>query len=135
MLTVPKGGFSQKRILIIQPADTVYLPLHGILEAECKDYQVVVAPSIPALLNLLLLQPFDLTLIDKREIGWGWLKLAQIIRGFWPDTPILLLAEDTLDSFNKPDQSWAFDRFLQKPCTPGQLLEAVEQLLEQTEAK
>lgn len=130
-----KSGFSQKRILIIQPTDNTYLPLKGIFEAECKDYQVVVAPNIPALLNLLLLQPFNLALIDKHEVGWSWLKLAQIIRGFWPDTPILLLADDALDLFDKPDQSWAFDRFLQKPCPPRQLLETIEQLLEQTGAK
>lgn len=130
-----KDGFSQKRILIIQPTDNIYLPLKGIFEAECKDYQVVVAPNIPALLNLLLLQPFNLALIDKHEVGWGWLKLAQIIRGFWPDTPILLVAEDALDSLDKLEQSWAFDRFIQKPCTPRQLLEAIEQLLERTSAK
>lgn len=130
-----KDGFSQKRILIIQPTDNIYLPLKGILEVERKDYQVVVAPNIRALLNLLLLQPFNLALIDKHEAGWDWLKLAQIIHGFWPDIPILLLAEEAADSFHKSEQSWTFDRFIQKPFTPGQLLEAVEQLLERTGAK
>jgi DNA-binding NtrC family response regulator len=134
-LIYPKDSLSQKRILIIQPISPVHLPLEGILVEQYRDCQVVVAPSIPALLNLLLLQPFNLVLIDQQEAGWSWLKLAQIVRGFWPDTSILLLAEDDAESFHKPEQSWAFDCFIQKPFTPEQLMETVQQLLEGTGQK
>ncbi|MCL4258407.1 MAG: response regulator [Anaerolineales bacterium] len=116
----------EKRVLIVESEATIHALLERIFETEDMDYQVSTVPDMPAVLPLLLKNPFDVVLLDQHTADRTWLKLAHIVRAFWPESRVLLMMGDDPFLLDEQQEAEAFDAFIQKPFTLQELMDKIE---------
>lgn len=122
-----------KSILIVDDEESVRTLLKITFERLKPDYQVVTAPDSYAALGRMMQHSFDLVLTDWHMGGMDGLELAGAIRDISPDTRILLMTGS--DPCQLPDvvKSVGLNGWLEKPFTPAQVLNVVEQVMEATD--
>jgi CheY-like chemotaxis protein len=104
-----------------------------------KHYDVTTAPSGQAALDLFAKGagpggegPFDVVVSDMRMPGMSGAEFLSALRELHPEVPRLLLSgQSDLDAAIAAINDAKVFRFLTKPCTVDQLVEAVDDALEQ----
>ena len=119
-------------VLVVDDEENVRTLLKLIFERLRPDYQVVTAPDSYAALGRMMQHSFDLVLTDWHMGGMDGLELAGAIRDISPDTRILLMTGSDPCQLRDVVESVGLDGWLEKPFTPAQVLNVVEQVMEPT---
>jgi DNA-binding response OmpR family regulator len=116
-----------KRILIVDDEPNVRLSYRSVLEAE--HYSVEEASSAPTGLEKLIAGHFDLVILDMRMPEMDGLALLARMRDRGLATPVVIItAYGDLPHAVRAVRLGAID-FLQKPLTPEQLRQLVEEVI------
>lgn len=116
-----------KRILIVDDEPNVRLSYRTVLEAE--HYAVEEANSAPVGLEKLVAGHFDLAILDMRMPEMDGLELLARMRERGLTTPVVIItAYGDLPHAVRAVKLGAID-FLQKPLTPEQLRQLVEEVI------
>jgi two-component system, cell cycle sensor histidine kinase and response regulator CckA len=73
--------------------------------------------------------PFDLLLTDVMMPRMSGAELARRVRHSWPMLPVLYVTGFSDKLFAEKPVLWEDEAFLEKPCSPNLLVEAVNRLL------
>ena len=110
-------------VLIIDDEENIRSSLRKILIRE--GYQVVTIESGEAAVSCLLVQAFDLVLIDLKLPGIGGIEVLELLQQQFPETvAIILTAHGSLETAIQALRHGAHD-YLLKPCNPLDLLNSV----------
>lgn len=95
-----------------------------------SGHDVVSAKSGEEALKILRDTPFDLVVLDLKLGGKvDGIKVLEAVRWRWPDTSVIILtAHGSLDSAVSAID-YGVDKYVQKPLTPKELREVVEEVL------
>jgi DNA-binding response OmpR family regulator len=122
-----------KRILIVDDEPNVRLSYRSVLEAE--HYSVEEASSGPMGLEKLIAGHFDLAILDMRMPEMDGLALLARMRERGLATPVVIItAYGDLPHAVRAVKLGAID-FLQKPLTPEQLRQIVEEIVTRHETE
>ena len=119
-------------VLVVDDEENVRTLLKLIFERLKPDYQVVTASNSYAALGRMMQHSFDLVLTDWHMGDMDGLELAGAIRDISPDTRILLMTGSDPHQLPEVVESVGLDGWLEKPFTPAQVLNVVEQVMELT---
>jgi CheY-like chemotaxis protein len=119
-----------KRILIVDDEENTYLLLKHIFETRKPDYQVVIAPDGLTAMGRLMQRGFELVLADWQMAEMDGLELAERILDISPDTKILLITGAGTPELDSAIKSLGLAGWVEKPFTPIDILNVVEQLLD-----
>ncbi|MBN1260131.1 MAG: response regulator transcription factor [Anaerolineae bacterium] len=121
---------SEARTLVVDDEASIRLFIEKALERT--GHEVTTAANGEEALVILRNTPFDLVILDLRLGGKiNGLKVLEGIRWRWPDTAVIILtAHGSLESAMTAIEG-NVDRYLLKPLTPGELRQAVNEVLEE----
>ena len=120
-------------VLVVDDEESVRTLLKMTFERLRPDYQVVTAPDSYAALGRMMQHSFDLVLTDWHMGGMDGLELAGAIRDISPDTRILLMTGSDPCQLHDVVESVGLKGWLEKPFTPVQVLNVVDQVMEATD--
>jgi DNA-binding response OmpR family regulator len=111
-------------LLVVDDERAMRESLEEILELE--GFQVAMAESGEAALDLLRQAPFDLMLLDLKMKGMDGLQVTEAAKQISPETVIIMLtAHGTLESAISAMRRGAFD-YLLKPASVPEIIAAVQ---------
>jgi two-component system cell cycle sensor histidine kinase/response regulator CckA len=117
------------RVLIVDDDERMRLFVDAVLRgegyettvAEDGDDAIAVAAKAPA--------PFDLLVTDEMMPRMRGHQLARYMRELYLNIKVLYLSGFREQLFNENGSLWADEAFLDKPCTPEALLQAVSRVV------
>jgi CheY-like chemotaxis protein len=114
-------------ILVVDDEEQVRLYVGRVLEQA--GYRAVMAGNATEALRISAADgPFDVLLTDLIMPQICGDELARRLRVTQPDLPVLYLTGFSDRLFTERSRLWEGEAFLEKPCTPKGLLEAVSQI-------
>jgi two-component system, cell cycle sensor histidine kinase and response regulator CckA len=119
---------SPRRILIVDDEEPMRLFLHTVLATAGYD-SVVAADGPDALATLEREGPFDVIVTDVMMPQMRGYELAQRARQVESAIKILYVTGYSEALFRERPTLWENEAFLEKPCTPDSLLQALSRLV------
>jgi len=115
------------RVLVVDDEEPMRLFVGRVLEDAGHDVTMAASGDdaiamLPSLMNL------DLLVTDEVMPRMAGHELARLVRAREPAVRVLYLTGFSDQLFKEKRALWADEAFLDKPCTPTALLEAVSQL-------
>ena len=118
-----------RRILIVDDEAPMRQFLHTVLASAGYD-SVVASDGPDALATLEREGPFDVIVTDVMMPQMRGYELAQRARRMESTIKVLYVTGFSDALFKEKPQLWEDEAFLEKPCTPDSLLEALSQLVD-----
>ena len=117
-----------KKILVIDDEPIVRISSKRTLVPE--GYNVELADSGKAGIEILEKDSFDLVLLDLKMPDMGGIEVLKVIMERWPGTKVIIVTGfSTVDTAVEALRIGAFNH-IEKPFTPHSLLEAVNEVFE-----
>jgi DNA-binding NarL/FixJ family response regulator len=114
------------RILIVDDHALVRRGLYYVVKEGFPDADVVEAESSAAALEVLRAQKaFDLALVDVRMPDLDGLELLRVVKGEWPDVPVIMLSTYENAPYVKRALADGAAGYLLKDATPEDLSQAI----------
>ncbi|MEP6758554.1 MAG: response regulator transcription factor [Actinomycetota bacterium] len=114
------------RILIVDDHALVRRGLYYVVKEGFPDADVVEAESSAAALDVLrTTKAFDLALVDVRMPDLDGLELLRVVRGEWPDVPVIMLSTYENAPYVKRALADGAAGYLLKDATPEDLSQAI----------
>jgi len=115
------------RVLVVDDEEPMRLFVGRVLQDAGHDVTMAASGDdaiamLPSLMNL------DLLVTDEVMLRMAGHELARLVRAREPAVRVLYLTGFSDQLFKEKRALWADEAFLDKPCTPTALLEAVSQL-------
>jgi len=115
------------RVLVVDDEEPMRLFVGRVLQDAGHDVTMAASGDdaiamLPSLMNL------DLLVTDEVMPRMAGHELARLVRAREPAVRVLYLTGFSDQLFKEKRALWADEAFLDKPCTPTALLEAVSQL-------
>jgi two-component system cell cycle sensor histidine kinase/response regulator CckA len=119
----------RRRVLVVDDNEGIRQLVEMVLLNE--GYEIAVASNGDEASQIALqLGAFDLLLTDELMPGMLGHELAQRLRGREPGLKVLYFTGFSDVLFKEKQRLWEDEAYLDKPCTPRGLVEAVSLLLE-----
>ena len=117
-----------KKILVIDDEPIVRISSKRTLVPE--GYDVELADSGKAGIEILERNTFDLILLDLKMPDMGGIEVLKVVMERWPGTKVIIVTGfSTVDTAVEALRIGAFNH-IEKPFTPHSLLEAVSEVFE-----
>jgi DNA-binding response OmpR family regulator len=116
----------RKRVLIIDDEEICRISAERILKRH--GYQVDMATSGEQGIQLFRERGHDAVLLDVKMPRMDGIEVARIIKGLSPDTRIIMVSGYDTERMRYDVSELGASHFLEKPFTPGSLLEAIKNL-------
>ena len=114
------------RILIVDDHALVRRGLYYVVKEGFPDAYVVEAESSAAALDVLRsTKAFDLALVDVRMPDLDGLELLRVVKGEWPDVPVIMLSTYENAPYVKRALADGAAGYLLKDATPEDLSQAI----------
>ena len=114
------------RILIVDDHALVRRGLYHVVKEGFPDADVVEAESSAAALDVLrATKAFDLALVDVRMPDLDGLELLRVVKGEWPDVPVIMLSTYENAPYVKRALADGAAGYLLKDATPEDLSQAI----------
>jgi len=114
------------RILIVDDHALVRRGLYYVVKEGFPDADVVEAESSAAALDVLrTTKAFDLALVDVRMPDLDGLELLRVVKGEWPDVPVIMLSTYENAPYVKRALADGAAGYLLKDATPEDLSQAI----------
>jgi len=114
------------RILIVDDHALVRRGLYHVVKEGFPDADVVEAESSAAALEVLrATKAFDLALVDVRMPDLDGLELLRVVKGEWPDVPVIMLSTYENAPYVKRALADGAAGYLLKDATPEDLSQAI----------
>jgi DNA-binding NarL/FixJ family response regulator len=114
------------RILIVDDHALVRRGLYYVVKEGFPDADVVEAESSAAALEVLrATKAFDLALVDVRMPDLDGLELLRVVKGEWPDVPVIMLSTYENAPYVKRALADGAAGYLLKDATPEDLSQAI----------
>jgi DNA-binding NarL/FixJ family response regulator len=114
------------RILIVDDHALVRRGLYHVVKEGFPDADVVEAESSAAALEVLrTTKVFDLALVDVRMPDLDGLELLRVVKGEWPDVPVIMLSTYENAPYVKRALADGAAGYLLKDATPEDLSQAI----------
>jgi DNA-binding NarL/FixJ family response regulator len=114
------------RILIVDDHALVRRGLYYVVKEGFPDADVVEAESSAAALEVLrTTKTFDLALVDVRMPDLDGLELLRVVKGEWPDVPVIMLSTYENAPYVKRALADGAAGYLLKDATPEDLSQAI----------
>jgi DNA-binding NarL/FixJ family response regulator len=114
------------RILIVDDHALVRRGLYYVVKEGFPDADVVEAGSSAAALEVLrTTKAFDLALVDVRMPDLDGLELLRVVKGEWPDVPVIMLSTYENAPYVKRALADGASGYLLKDATPEDLAQAI----------
>ena len=114
------------RILIVDDHALVRRGLYYVVKEGFPDADVVEAESSAAALEVLRAsKAFDLALVDVRMPDLDGLELLRVVKGEWPDVPVIMLSTYENAPYVKRALADGAAGYLLKDATPEDLSQAI----------
>ena len=114
------------RILIVDDHALVRRGLYYVVKEGFPDADVVEAESSAAALEVLrTTKAFDLALVDVRMPDLDGLELLRVVKGEWPDVPVIMLSTYENAPYVKRALADGAAGYLLKDATPEDLSQAI----------
>jgi len=114
------------RILIVDDHALVRRGLYYVVKEGFPDADVVEAESSAAALEVLrTTKAFDLALVDVRMPDLDGLELLRVVKGEWPDVPVIMLSTYENAPYVKRALADGASGYLLKDATPEDLAQAI----------
>ena len=127
--TAPEGGRNERlRALVVDDEERMRLFVRRVLD-DCGFETVVASDGDDAIALAAGEKPFDLLVTDEMMPRMAGHQLARYMRERYLDIKVLYLTGFRDRVFAAKGSLWADEAFLDKPCTPEGLRQAVSQLL------
>ena len=114
------------RILIVDDHALVRRGMYHVVKEGFPDADVVEAESSAAALEVLrATKAFDLALVDVRMPDLDGLELLRVVKGEWPDVPVIMLSTYENAPYVKRALADGAAGYLLKDATPEDLSQAI----------